>query len=215
MGANGAGKTTLFNILTGFLTADQGEILLKGLKLNNLSAVAINSFGITRTFQNLRLIRGLLVKENILLSFKRNKGELIWNALLPLAFLKKYQGDFDRRANEIVRKVFLEAVADSNAGEISYGEQKLLTLGCCLANDADLLLLDEPVSGVNPVYREKIILLIKDLKEAGKTVLLIEHNVDFIEAVSDKLFFLSNGVISTFSNYSHLKNSQKVQEAYL
>ena len=215
MGANGAGKTTIFNIVTNFLKADEGTVLLKGKRIDNLSPVAINSLGITRTFQNLRLIEGLSVKENILLAFKGNKGEKIWNALLPSIFLKGDNEYFEQKAKEIIRKVFLDDVAESKAGEISYGQQKLLTLGCCLANDADLLLLDEPVAGINLIYREEIVTLIRDMKKAGKTVLLIEHHIDFVEAVSDILFFLANGTISIFDDYNQLKNSPKVQEAYL
>lgn len=215
MGVNGSGKTTLFNIITNFLKADEGKILLKGKRIDNLSPVAINSLGITRTFQNLRLIEGLTVKENILLAFKGNKGEKIWNALLPGIFLKDDNEYFEQKAKELIRKVFLDDVAESKAGEISYGQQKLLTMGCCLANDADLLLLDEPVAGINPAYWGKIITIINEIKTIGKTVLLIEHNADFIEAVSDKLFFLNNGTISIFNDYNHLKNSTKVQEAYL
>jgi len=215
MGANGSGKTTLFNIITGFLKADNGTILYKSRALNNLPPATINSSGITRTFQNLRLINGLTVRENIQLAFKGNKGEKIWNALLPSAFLREHQGNFNRRADDIIKKVFLDVVADNKAGEISYGQQKLLTLGCCLANDGDLFLLDEPVSGINPLYKEKIIALINNIKETGKTVFLIEHNADFIDAVSDKLFFLANGIIDTFEDYQQLKNNPKVQEAYL
>ena len=215
MGANGSGKTTLFNIITGFLKAEGGTILYKNKALNNLQPASINSSGITRTFQNLRLINGLTVRENIQLAFKGNKGEKIWNALLPGAFLREHQRDFIRRADDIIKKVFLDDVADNKAGEISYGQQKLLTLGCCLANDAELFLLDEPVSGINPLYKEKIITLIKDIKDTGKTVLLIEHNANFIDAVSDRLFFLANGTIDTFEDYQQLKNNMKVQEAYL
>jgi branched-chain amino acid transport system ATP-binding protein len=215
MGANGAGKTTLFNIVTNFLKADEGTVFLKKKRIDNLSPVAINSLGITRTFQNLRLIEGLTVKENILLAFKENKGEKIWNALLPGILLKNDNEYFKQKANEIIRKVFLDDVADSKAGEISYGQQKLLTMGCCFANNADLLLLDEPVAGINPVYEEKIISLINDIKNEGKTVLLIEHHAGFVEAVSDKLFFLVDGLISTFNDYNQLRTSPKAHVAYL
>lgn len=215
MGANGAGKTTLFNIITNFLKADQGTVLFKGKRIDHLSPVAINSLGITRTFQNLRLIEGLSVKENILLAFKGNKGERIWNALLPGIFLKNDFECLEQKANEIIRKIFLDDVAESKAGEISYGQQKLLTMGCCLANNAELLLLDEPVAGINPIYLKKIIIVINDTKAMGNTVLVIEHNTDFIEEVSDKLFFLDNGTISTFDSYNLLRNNEKVQEAYL
>lgn len=215
MGANGVGKTTLFNILTGFLKADDGAIIFKEKRIDKLSPVAINSLGITRTFQNLRLIEGLSVKENILLAFKGNKGERIWNALLPGAWLSEHNANLKQKAKEIICKVFLDDVAENKAGEISYGQQKLLTLGCCLANEADLLLLDEPVAGINSVYWNKIITLIKDIREEGRTVLLIEHHADFIEAVSDKLFFLTEGTINIFDDYNQLRNSPQAQEDYL
>lgn len=215
MGANGAGKTTLFNILTGFLSTDAGTTYFKNKNITNCSPININHLGITRTFQNLRLIKGLSVKENILLSFKRNKGENIFNAMLPEFFFKAHYDSFSTRAEQIIEQIFLSDVAANKAGEISYGQQKLLTLGCCLANDAELFLLDEPVAGINPDYRGKIAILLKDIKANGKTILLIEHNADFINAVSDKIFFLSNGTISDFESYEEMKENSVVQEAYL
>ena len=215
MGANGAGKTTLFNILTGFLSADTGMIYFKNKNITNCSPIKINHLGITRTFQNLRLIEGLTVKENILLSLKGNKGENIFNAMLPEFFFKEYYASFSTRAEQIIEQTFLSDVADNKAGEVSYGQQKLLTLGCCLANDAELFLFDEPVAGINPDYRSKIAALLKDIKAYGKTILLIEHNADFINAVSDKIFFLSNGIITHFESYEKLRNDSIVQEAYL
>ena len=215
MGANGAGKTTLFNILTGFLSTDTGMIYFKNKNITNCSPIKINHLGITRTFQNLRIIEGLSVKENILLSFKRNKGENIFNAMLPEFILKEHYGLFDKKANEIIRQIFLNDVAENRAGEISYGQQKLLTLGCCLANDAELFLLDEPVAGINPDYRKKIASLLKDIKNDGITILLIEHNADFISDVSEIIFFLSNGTISEFQSYDELKSDSLLKEAYL
>jgi branched-chain amino acid transport system ATP-binding protein len=215
MGANGAGKTTLFNILTGFLSTNAGIIYFKNQKITNFSPIKINHLGITRTFQNLRIIEGLSVKENILLSFKHNKGENIFNAMLPKFLFKEHYELFNKNANKIIQQIFLNDVTENKAGELSYGQQKLLTLGCCLANDAELLLLDEPVAGINPDYRKKIVALLKNIKNSGKTILLIEHNADFISDVSDKIFFLSNGIINVFQNYDELKSDLIVQEAYL
>ena len=215
MGANGAGKTTLFNILSGFLITDNGRIYFKNKNITNCSPIKINHLGITRTFQNLRLIEGLTVKENILLSFKGNKGENIFNALLPSFLLNEYYKSFNKKAEKTIEQIFLKNVAENKAGEISYGQQKLLTLGCCLANDAELFLLDEPVAGINLDYQEKIATLLLAIKANGKTILLIEHNADFINAVSDKIVFLSSGTVTIFDNYDQLRENTIVQEAYL
>ena len=104
---------------------------------------------------------------------------------------------------------------NSFGAEISYGQQKLLTLACCVANGASLLLLDEAVAGIQPEYRKKITLLIKQLKEQGKTILLIEHNTDFISDVADKIFFLHEGIISTFETMETLRKDKQVMEAYV
>ena len=215
MGANGAGKTTLFNILTGFLRAESGLIFFNERNITKYAPIKINQLGITRTFQNLRLIEGLTVKENILLSFKGNRGEYIFNAMLPAFFLKEHYEDFSAKADKIIEKVFLSDVSENKAGEISYGQQKLLTLGCCLANDANLFLLDEPIAGINPEYREKIMAILNDIKKSIKTILLIEHNPEFIKKISDKIFFLTNGIIYEYKTYHELRNDPLVQEAYL
>lgn len=215
MGANGTGKTTLVNIISGFLKADKGEIILKKKNINGLSIIEINSLGVTRTFQNQRLIEKLIVKDNILLAFKKNKGENFLYSFLSNRMLKKYLLYFNNLAEVILKEVFLSDLALCKAGEISYGQQKLLSLGCCIANDAELLLLDEPVAGINTMYKEKIIFLIKEMKKKGKTILLIDHNIDFIEAVSDRIFFLNEGTIQYFNNYQNFKNNSIVQEAYL
>lgn len=215
MGANGAGKTTLFNIITGFLKAESGSIQFKDQSIYNISPIKINHLGITRTFQDLRLIQEFTVKENILLAFKGNNKENIFCAMLPKKFNKEQNEEFENKAIEIIKQVFLDSEINSKASDLSYGQQKLLTLGCCFANNAELLLLDEPVSGINKEYREKIIQISKELKKTGKTILFIEHHQEFIEAVADKLFFMSKGVIKEFLDYKTLKNDQEVKESYL
>lgn len=214
-GANGSGKTTLFNILTGFLKADKGNIRFKGRIMNGLSPAARNRLGISRTFQDLRLIRQLTVKENIILAFRDNPGENLMNAMLPKKFLKKYYDEFESKADAILEQVFLEDVAGSLAGEISYGQQKLLTLGCCIAGNPDLLLLDEPTAGVNIEYQGRIKMLLEGMKSEGKTVLLIDHNPDFIDSVSDGIMFLHEGSVTKFINYNEFKNNSFVKSAYL
>ena len=121
----------------------------------------------------------------------------------------------DKRADEIIEQFFLSDLRNSLAAEISYGQQKLLTLACCVANGATLLLLDEAVAGIQPEYRNKIAVLIKELKSQGKTILVIEHNTEFIADVADKIFFLHEGILSSFENIETLRKDKQVIEAYI
>ena len=120
-----------------------------------------------------------------------------------------------KNAKKIINQFFLNEVKNSLASEISYGQQKLLSLACCVSNGAKLLLIDEAVAGIQPKYRNKVAVLIKQLKEEGKTILLIEHNTDFIADVADQIFFLHDGVITTFENIETLRNDKQVMEAYI
>jgi ABC-type branched-subunit amino acid transport system ATPase component len=215
VGGNGTGKTTLFNLITGFLQPDKGEIWYNNKRLDKHSPVSINAKGITRTFQDLRIINQLTVKENILLSFKKNPGEKIFNSFLPNRTFKKQYSDFSKKADYILKKVHLKEVENNLAGETSYGQQKLLTIGCCLANDADLLLLDEPVAGIDKDNYTRIYDLIVQLKNEGKTIIQIEHNHDFVESLSDGIWFLNAGKAFSFENYKSFINDPIVKETYL
>ena len=215
MGANGSGKTTLFNLITGFHKSSKGKIYFKGIDITKLSPYKINRCGIGRTFQDLRLITKLTVKENVLLAMKENPTDVWYKALLPQSFYKKENEALESKADAIIAEYFLDDVKYSLAGEISYGQQKLLTLACCVANNAELLLLDEPLAGINPEYRNRISTLIQKLKTNSKTIFLIEHNTESIEQLADAIFFLVNGKISTYKNYEQLKSDPLVLEAYL
>ena len=215
IGGNGTGKTTLFNLITGFLKPDSGEIKLNGKRIDNHSPVSINAKGITRTFQDLRIINQLTVRENILLSFKNNPGEKILNSILPSKVFKKQYNLFSNKADSILDKIHLKAVENNLAGEISYGQQKLLTIGCCLANDAQVLLLDEPVAGIDNENYERIYSLIHELKSEGKTILQIEHNHIFVERLSDKIWFLHSGNAQSFSSFHQFINNEFVKENYI
>ena len=215
IGGNGTGKTTLFNLITGFIQPDGGEIWLNNKRLDKNSPVTINAKGVTRTFQDLRIINQLTVKENILLSFKNNPGERIFNSLLPTRIFQKQYDDFAKKTEKILKQVHLEQVKNNPAIEISYGQQKLLTIGCCLANDAQLLLLDEPVAGIDKSNYTRIYDLILQLKYEGRTVLQIEHNHNFVESLSDGIWFLNSGKAFFFENYKSFINDLIVKETYL
>jgi len=215
VGGNGTGKTTLFNLITGFLRPDQGKIIYDSKEIHKSVPVAINHYGITRTFQDLRIINQLTVMENVLLSFKNNPGERILQAILPQRIFQRQYNELEESARQIIRKVHLEDVENSLAGEISYGQQKLLTIACCLGNDANLLLLDEPVAGIDKDNYTRIYELVAQLKDEGKTIIQIEHNHGFVESLSDIIWFLNAGAATAFESYQSFTSNPIVKQAYL
>ena len=215
VGTNGSGKTTLFNLICGFLSKEGGSIHFKGKNIDKVVPHKINQTGIGRTFQDLRLANELTVIENVLLSFTNQQAEKWWNALLPARLYKNERDKLNARAKTVIEQTFLTEVMYQKAGDTSYGQQKLLTLACSLANDPELFLLDEPVAGINPAFRDKMVELMSEVKQSGKTVLLIEHNAEFIQKVCDRVFFLNEGTITGFDSYDELRNNQEVQEAYV
>ena len=170
-GGNGSGKTTLFNMISGFLKPTSGTIRFQEKLIAKFAPYKINRLGIGRTFQDLRLATQMTVYENILLALEKKM----------FAFPTRQQ---KHRIDEILETVALLEKRNELAGEISYGQQKLLTHGCCIANNADLLLIDEPVAGIDAGNREKIVALVKNLKNEGKTILQIEHNASCIRLVA-------------------------------
>lgn len=215
MGANGSGKTTLFNIITGFVKLHSGNIYFKSRKINGLLPHKINRLGIGRTFQDLRLISKLTVKENIVLAMNGNPTQSWYKAILPDAVYKAELNSLDTKAEEIISTCFLQDIKDILASEISYGQQKLLNLACCIANNAELFLLDEPIAGINPKYQEQILDLLKQLRTQGKTILLIEHNTEFLQQIADRFFFLKNGKLNAYNTFAQLKDDKEVLDAYL
>lgn len=215
MGTNGSGKTTLFNIISGYTKQDKGEIFLDRAEIGIRQPYQRKRLGIGRTFQDMRLIGNLSVKENVMLAFPEQQGEKWWKVLLPNKGIWKEQDGNSLAADEILAKCFIQDIAYSKANEISYGQQKLLNLSCCIACGASVLLLDEPVAGVNPVFREKLSVIIRDLKAQGKALLVIEHNVDFIEDVADEILFLHDGKIQKYNSYQEFRDAPEVLDAYV
>jgi len=207
MGANGSGKTTLFNVLSGFFKSDDGKILFKNKAIEKLKPFQISNVGLSRTFQDMRLIPTLSVYDNILLALKNKKSEKLIHAFLP-----QKENQYEKKIEEILVQVHLVEVKNSKAEDISYGQQKLLNLAVVMANDFDLLLLDEPVAGVQPEFREEVLGLIKSF---NKTVIVIEHNPEFIEKLTDNILFLNEGHVIAEGNYAIIKENKEVQKAYL
>ncbi len=182
IGGNGSGKTTLINIISGFLTPDSGKILYEDKEILQLNPYKLNRLGIGRTFQNLRLAKGMTVYENILLATEKNIFSMPCN-------------EQKRVISETLDTLSLLIEKNKLADNISYGQQKLLSLACCIASNANLLLLDEPIAGVDKENVSKIVELITIQKNKGKTILQIEHKDDYINSTSDYIFKLKNGTI--------------------
>ena len=216
IGPNGAGKTTLFNVVTGFLQADLGTVKLRDQSLSNLAPWRIVQIGVARTFQNLRLLRKLTVLENVLLGIKGQGGEKFLNALFRFSHNSADHIRDVKRAEGIVDFVGLSTHRNELADNLSYGQQKLLSIACCLAGDPDLLLLDEPVAGVQPEMIKKIEGLIRKLvQQQKKTVFLIEHDIDFVLSISDVVVVMDEGKKIVEDKPDTIRNNTEILAAYL
>lgn len=215
IGPNGAGKTTLFNVITGFLPPDSGSIQFDDQKILGLPPYKIARHGIIRTFQQLRLITRLNVLDNILLAFQNQAGERLRNIFTFSRKIKLQEERNRKKAQELLDLLGIRKKENALIEDLSYGQQKMVSLLCCLAAGAKLVLLDEPVAGVNPEIINIILEMIHKLPEQGVTVILIEHNMDAIMRVCDNLIFMDQGKKIAEGNPEMVRNNPAVIEAYL
>ncbi len=214
IGPNGAGKTTVFNLITGFIRQDKGKMRYNGSSIIGMKPHAITNLGITRTFQLIRLFPKLTVLENLLLA-EHHSGENLINAIFRPQRVKREERKKRRRCMLLLKLVGIEDKADSLAENLSYGQQKLVEIARVLATKADLILLDEPVAGVNPKMRRHIKDVLKRLQKAGKTILLIEHDMNFVMDVCEKVIVLDHGKEIAVGTPKQVMKDKRVLEAYL
>lgn len=208
IGPNGSGKTTLFDCLSRVQQITRGDIYFKNKKITNKKPYQVAHMGLARTFQVFRVYRKLTVLENMLLS-RQWRGESIFRQLRPS------HPDVEERAHELIKFLTLDHLTHEMAGNLSGGQQRLLEIGMALMPDPDILLLDEAASGVNPVLIDIITDRIKQLSEdRGKTFLLIEHNMRFIENLCSRVFVLNFGEKLAEGTPGEIMENEEVIEAY-
>lgn len=215
IGPNGAGKTTVFNMLTGVYTITSGEMIFEGQDLTKMTPQQIVKVGISRTFQNLRLFPKMRVIENVLVGTHIHAQYGFWDGLLRTPRFRKEEAEMETKAVRILRSIGLGGVMDAYADSLPYGEQRKVEIARALATDAKLILLDEPAAGMNPAESAELLRFIRDLKEKGYTILLIEHDMSVVMNISDRVYVLDHGKLIASGLPQEIANDPRVVEAYL
>ena len=214
IGPNGAGKTTFFNVLTGFERADGGTWRFEGHDVSGQAAYAAARVGMVRTFQTARVFPRLSVLDNIRLAAKDQKGEHLRSALLPWVW-RRQEAELGERAAELGRWVGLGDKLEDRAGTLSGGQRKLLELARGVMAAPRLLMLDEPMAGVNPALRQLLLDKIRELPGEGITVLFVEHDMDVVSAISDVVVCMAEGRVIASGTAGQVASDPRVIDAYL
>ena len=215
IGPNGAGKTTLFNLLANFITPDSGKILFDDRSIYNLPSYQIAKLGFIRTFQVARVLSRLSVLENMLLASPNQTGERFLRVWLQQGKLRTEERANRAKAMEILESVGLAAKAHDYAGALSGGQRKLLEMARTLMTNPKLILLDEPAAGVNPTLINQICEHIVNWNQQGISFLIIEHNMDVIMTLCDRVWVLAEGTNLASGTPSEIQSDERVLEAYL
>lgn len=215
IGPNGAGKTTLFNLISNFIRPDSGRVIFDGEPVESLQPHQIAQMGMIRTFQVARVLSRLSVMENMLLAAQKQTGENFWNVWFRAHEVKQEEKNLRERAIAILESVGLAHKANDYAGSLSGGQRKLLEMGRALMTQPKLILLDEPAAGVNPTLINQICDRILSWNREGMTFLIIEHNMDVIMSLCDRVWVLAEGRNLADGTPEEIQNNSQVLEAYL
>lgn len=216
IGPNGAGKTTVFNMLTGVYAPSSGEVVLEGKSLKGLKTFEISQRGIARTFQNIRLFKGLSVLENVLVATHQNIRYSMMDSLLLTKRFKKIEHDLTEKSMNLLKIFNLDHKAHTPANALPYGEQRKLEIVRSLATDPKLILLDEPAAGMNHSETHNLMETVARIRELfDLTVLLIEHDMKLVMGICENIIVLDHGIKIEEGNPQKIQNSTRVIEAYL
>ena len=215
IGPNGAGKTTFFDLISGFQDADSGSIFLKDKDFSNAQPYKIARMGMVRTFQLTKVFDRMTVMENLLFSGSNIKNDSFLRSFIKLNSQKLYESNLREKANEIMNDLNIGHMANSYARELSGGQKKLLELARSIINEPEILLLDEPLAGVNPKLAEDILSLITKLSDSGITILMVEHNIEAVMKISETSVVLAEGSLIADGIPNEIRTDSNVIEAYL
>ena len=214
IGPNGAGKTTFFNLLTGFDKPNTGSWTFEGRDLAGIPSYKVARLGMVRTFQLTKSLNVMTVIENMRLGAQNQKGEGFWNSFIrPL--WSNQEASITSKAEELLKRFKLDAKRDDYAGELSGGQRKLLEMARALMAEPKLVMLDEPMAGVNPALTQSLLEHIKDLKKDGTTVLFVEHDMHMVRNISDWVIVMAEGKIVAEGPPADVMKDQAVIDAYL
>ncbi len=214
IGPNGAGKTTLFNLLCGFDKPNSGTWQFDGTQLSGIPSYKVARMGQVRTFQLTKALSLLTVLENMKLGASGQKGEQLWASIIP-ALWRKQDDDIETRAMELLTRFKLDAKAADYAASLSGGQRKLLEMARALMSDPTLVMLDEPMAGVNPALTESLLDHILDLKDLGMTVLFVEHDMHMVRHIADWVVVMAEGRVVAEGPPDTVMQEQAVIDAYL
>lgn len=214
IGPNGAGKTTLFNLLTGFDKPDTGEWTFNKKPIAGTPPYRLARMGMVRTFQLTKALSRMTVMDNMLLGASGQSGERVFNALLPFIWKAQERAN-TTRAMELLARFTLDAKVDDFAGSLSGGQRKLLEMARALMVGPEIVMLDEPMAGVNPALTQSLLGHIKNIREEGTTVLFVEHDMDMVHDISDWVIVMAQGHIIAEGPPDVVMKDSQVIEAYL
>ena len=215
IGPNGAGKTTFFDLISGFTEGDKGKVFLNDKNITNSQPYTIAREGMVRTFQLTKVFDRMTVVENMMFSGSDLKNDSLFRSFIQTPAQKKKEKLLRKKAFDIMKDLNIDHMADSYARELSGGQKKLLELGRSIINEPSILLLDEPLAGVNPKLAEEILSIIQKLSDSGITILMVEHNIEAVMKISERVVVLAEGAVIADGSPENVRKDDKVIEAYL